>query len=44
MKKISRNVLKKASVVVKAAAVVGSSSRSFIFGHEPKVPVKLRRD
>ena len=42
MKKMQRNILKKAAVVVKSAAVVGSNSRSTVFGHEPKVPKKLR--
>ena len=44
MKKISRNVLKKASDVVKVAAVKGAGAHSAIIVHEPKVPAKLRRD
>ena len=44
MKKIQRNMLKKAAVVVKGAAVVGSGARSSALGHEPKVPSKLHKD
>lgn len=44
MKDVKRNILKKAAVVVKGAAIVGSGARSAGFGHEPKVPAKLRRD
>jgi len=43
MKTMKRNILKRAAVVVKSAAVVGASSRSMGFGHEPKVPSKLRK-
>ena len=43
VKDMKRNILKKAAVVVKGAAVVGASARSMGFGHEPKVPSKYIR-